>query len=281
MHGTLQVNGSVLVITKGHPFDADAFFALWETIAPGGWTHWEHPDAATKLSVETTQEFDTIVFYDMPGIEFTRSDPPTRFPAPPAHFLDAFAELRNAGKPLVFLHHAIAGWPAWEEYAHIVGGRFHYQPATLNGVSYPDSGYRFDVGHTVEVIDEAHPVCAGLGSSFGLVDELYLFPVFEAEVLPLMRTTFDMTDAQQFYSADLAIRGERNSNRDWTHPAGSQLVAWAKNSRNSPIVYLQFGDGPETYANESFQRALTNAVNWVQTSEARSWAADRFRNGID
>ncbi len=63
---------------------------------------------------------------------------------------------------MVFLHHAIAGWPAWEGYAEIVGGRFHYQPATLDGIDYPDSGYRHDVTHTVEVLDPTHPICAGI-----------------------------------------------------------------------------------------------------------------------
>jgi uncharacterized protein len=275
----VTLSARVLVITKGHPFDADAFFAMWNTVAPNAWTHWEHPEATELLATNATDDYDVIVFYDMPGIRFTKSDPPAEFTEPPTAFVAAFAALRDAGKPLVFLHHAVAGWPAWEEYAHIVGGRFHYQPATLGTVDYPDSGYRFDVRHTIEVLDPTHPVCEGLGESFSLTDELYLFPVLEAEVVPLMRTTFDMSDASQFYSADLAIRGTRNSNDGWTHPPGSQLVAWAKNSANSPVVYLQFGDGPVTYADSSFQRALTNSLNWVTTTDARQWARDRYLDG--
>jgi uncharacterized protein len=272
----VTITASVLVITKGHPFDAAAFFAMWNTIAPGHWTHWEHPEATELLSTNATDAFDVIAFYDMPGIHFTKSDPPTEFARPPASLVAAFESMGNAGKPMVFLHHAIAGWPAWEEYAHIVGGRFHYQPGTLNETSYPDSGYRFDVTHTVEIVDLDHPVCADLGASFVLTDELYMFPVLEHDLVPLMRTTFAMSDAKQFYSADLAIRGTRNSNDGWSHPAGSQLVAWAKNNRNSPIVYLQFGDGPTTYADPSFQRALTNSLNWVASDDAKTWARHRF-----
>ena len=268
--------GNIMVVTKGHPFNHDAFFEVWDALAPGRWTHCEHPEAATLLSPDATSEFDCVVFYDMPGIRFTKADPPTEFLRPPDSFLRDFEALREAGKPLVFLHHAIAGWPAWEEYAHIVGGRFHYRPAVLNGTRYPDSGYRFDVRHTVEVLAPDHPVCAGLGKSFELTDELYLFPVLEADVVPLLRTSFDMTDTSQFYSADLAIRGERDSNENWTHPAGSQLVGWTKHSRNSPVVYLQFGDGPETYADTSFRRVVSNAVNWASSVEAGAWAKARY-----
>ncbi|MGV0036659.1 MAG: hypothetical protein ACNYPE_17540 [Candidatus Azotimanducaceae bacterium WSBS_2022_MAG_OTU7] len=45
--------------------------------------------------------------------------------------------LLEAGKGMVFMHHA-AGWPAWEEYAEIIGGRFLYLPDTLRGSHRPD-----------------------------------------------------------------------------------------------------------------------------------------------
>ena len=67
-----------------------------------------------------------------------------------------------------------------------------------------------------------------------ITDELYLFPVFEADVVPLMRSRFDF-DAANFFSADLAIRGQRNSNAGWNHPRGSSLVAWVHSVAASPI----------------------------------------------
>ena len=173
---------------------------------------------------------------------------------------------------MVFLHHAVAGWPAWPEYAEIVGGRFHYQPASLRGANYPDSGYKFDATHTVSLIEPDHPICTGLPGSFEITDELYLFPVFEADVTPLMRSDFDF-EAAQFFSADLAIRGQRNSNAGWTHPRGSNCVAWVHARRNSPLAYLQFGDGPAAYSNPNYRRALSNAIRWAASAEAHSWAA--------
>ena len=38
-------------------------------------------------------------------------------------------------------------------------------------------------------------------------------------------------------------------------------MGWIKTYRNSPIVYLQFGDGPATYGNEKFRRILRQAIS--------------------
>ena len=256
----------LLVFTGGHPFARAEFCEAFDAIAPGRWTHAEQPDAQELLNPAACVDYDALVFYDMPGITFTRSDPPTIFPSPLAHVVEGMRALLREGKGMVFLHHAVASWPAWPEFADIVGGRFHYQPGSLRGVDYPDSGYRFDVQHRVEVLDPPHPVCDGLGASFEITDELYLYPVFEDDVVPLLRTTFPMNDPTLFFSADAAIRGRRNTNDGWTHPTGSQLVGWAKQHANSPIVYLQFGDGPQTYADVSFRRVVANAASWVATA---------------
>ena len=269
----------LLVVTGGHPFEPAPFFAVFDAIAPGRWTHAEQPAAASLLNPDDCAGFDVIVFYDMPGIRFTRADPPTDTPMPGADLQAGLRALLDEGKGLVFLHHAIGGWPAWEEYAHIIGGRFHYQPATLAGIAYPDSGYRFDVTHRVEVVDPTHPICAGLGDGFTITDELYLFPVLTDEVVPLLRTTFALDDPSQFWSTDLAIRGRRNANDGWTHPSGSDLVGWVKHAGNAPVAYLQFGDGPQTYADLNYRQVLANAVGWAASDAAHEWARARASSG--
>ncbi len=252
----------VAVVTKGHPFDGPAFFAVFESIERIEWTHVEHPEALELVEPERAAEFDVFVMYDMPGIEFTRSDPPANFPAPPDGYPEKFRAVLDRGKAMVFLHHAIAGWPAWEEYGDIVGGRFLYQPGLVQGVEYPDSGYRHEVTHTVEVLDPSHPICAGVETTFEITDELYLSHVFADDVEPLMRSTYEFVDTN-FYSADRAIRGTRNDRTGWSHPPGSNLVAWTKTVGNSPIAYLQFGDGPQTYADPTYRRILANAITWT------------------
>ena len=255
----------VAVVTKGHPFDAPSFFEVFDAIEGVEWTHVEHPEALGLVEPDRAADFDVFVMYDMPGITFTRSDRPAEFLEPPDGYPEKFHALLDAGKGMVFLHHAIAGWPAWEGYAEIVGGRFHYQPAALAGVDYPDSGYRHDVTHTVEVLDPGHPIVDGVDPTFEITDELYLFPVLEDRVEPLMRSTYDFID-ENFYSADRAIRGSRNDRTGWSHPRGSNLVAWTKTVGRSPIAYLQFGDGPTTYADPTYRRILANAIRWAAST---------------
>lgn len=242
----------VLVVTGGHPFEADPFFAVFDSVPGIRWTGAGTPSTG----------HDVVVFYDMPGLRFTGADPPVELVPPTAEQQQLFADLAAAGTGLVFLHHAVAGWPAWEGYADLVGGRFHYRPATLHGTAFPDSGYLFDVRHDVEVLAPEHPVCAGLEPVFSIVDELYCFPVLEETVTPLMRTRYDMSD-RTFWSADLAVRGRREDRDGWHHPRGSDLVAWTRDVDASRLVYLQFGDGPETYADPSYRRVIANAIRWT------------------
>ena len=262
----------VLVVTGGHPFEAEPFFAVFDDLAGVEWAHAAQPEARAHFAADRAGDYDCIVCYDMPGITFTGADPPAVFEEPTPALVADYAGLLAAGQGIVYLHHAIASWPAWPRFADIVGGRFHYQPASLRGVDYPDSGYRFDVTHEVEVLDADHPVCAGLGDGFTLTDELYLYPVFEREVVPLLRSRASFTD-EHFFSADLAIRGDMHSRARWSHPPGSHLVGWATSAGRSPIVYLQFGDGPQTYADLNFRRVLGNAIAWVASPEACEWAA--------
>lgn len=251
----------VLVVVGGHPFDDESFFDVFDSMQGIRWTSSDTPSMG----------HDVVVFYDMPGFSFTRSDPPVQFLQPSEDRIGVMTDLRNEGVGLVFLHHAIAGWPLWPDYAEIIGGRFHYQPASLRGVPYPDSGYVFDVNHEVVVVEPDHPVCRNLPPTFVLTDELYCFPVFEDSVVPLMRTRFPVEDPGMFHSADLAIRSRMFANEGWSHPPGSDLVAWAKTAGEAPVVYLQFGDGPVTYANENYRLVLSNAVSWVGSAEARHW----------
>ena len=253
----------VAVVTKGHPFDAPAFFEVFDSIEGIEWTHVEHPDALGL--VEPAAGGRVRRASSCTTCRGSPSPAPTRRPSSPTRrpgIAEAFQRLLDEGKGMVFLHHAIAGWPAWEGYADIVGGRFHYQPATLDGVDYPDSGYRHDVTHTIEVLDPTHPICDGIDASFTLTDEVYLFPVLEDRVRPLMRSTYEFVDTN-FYSADRAIRGTRNDRTGWHHPPGSNLVAWTKTVGASPIAYVQFGDGPVTYADRELPPHRANAIRWA------------------
>lgn len=267
----------VLLVTRGHPFARDPFYAIFESNREIDWSSVEHPAAQRFFSPDLARDFDCYVLYDMPGIEFSigkHAGKPPRYFEPPKFYRDGLHEMTEAGVPLVILHHAIAAWPSWPEWAEIVGGRFLYTPGELRGQPQPASGYRFDTAHTVSPVIE-HPITDGI-EPFEIVDELYLVPVFEESIVPILRSSYDFVDTN-FYSGERAVLGELNSREGWSHPPASNVVGWIKNYQRSPIVYLQFGDSPSAYANESFRAILANAIRWACSDEAREWAAKRAR----
>jgi hypothetical protein len=39
------------------------------------------------------------------------------------------------------------------------------------------------------------------------------------------------------------------------------------------VVYIQPGDGPDTFDRPAYRRLVGNALAWVSSADARSWAA--------
>ena len=267
---------NVLLASKGHPFQREPFFQMFDAFQQEGeisaWTHVEQPAAQIFFQPENSRDYDCIVDYSMPGV-FGVGGPPD----PPQELKDGYMRLTEEGKGLVMIHHNICSWPGWEEYAEIIGGRFFYNPGSLRGVDYPDSGYLLAANHTCMVVEEEadHPVVQGVDLSFELQDEIYLAPYHEDSLVPLVRSDFDFT-YKNFFSPSLVVNNGRMYERgDWTHPPTPNLVVWAKNYRNSPIVYVQAGDVPTSYNNPNYRRLLANAIKWVASDEAHEWARAR------
>jgi len=224
------------------------------------WTHVEHPAALAAFELAYAREFDVFVFYDMPGVRFGAGGP--EFTEPPQRFKDNFLALLNAGKGCVFLHHAIAGWPAWNEYAEILGGRFLYVPSLLRNGYRQDSGYRHGVTHQVACVAD-HPVTQAVASSFSITDELYLYEVFENSVTPLLRSDHRFVQENFYSAAKVVLERKMYDNAGWEHPPGSDLIGWAKTYARSRIVYLQCRDDPLAYANPHYRQLIGNAVRFV------------------
>lgn len=263
----------VLVVTGGHPFELEPFLDIFRDWPALDWTHVEAPEAQRCFSPEMAGSWDAIVSYDMQGIEFRKPDAPV-YHQPPRDYALGLCEMLDAGQGIVFLHHALSAWPAWPLWAEIVGGRWHYLPGVLDGREWPSSGYTREVEHRIEPIDASHPICAGLGGGFDIVDEVYLHPVLLDRVTPILRTDHDM-HAESFFSGEHAIRGRLYESEGWTHPQGSGIVGWVKSAGRSPVAYLQPGHGPPAYGNAAFRHLLHNAVDWVASPEAHRWAAGR------
>jgi hypothetical protein len=249
-----------LVITKGHPFERGPFFEMLDALPDVDWTHVEHPAAAAVLEPDYACQFDVFVFYDMPGIRFGSGGP--TFVEPSERFKSNLRALTQRGAGLVFLHHAIAGWPAWPEYGELIGGRFLYLPATVRDVPCLDSGYRHRIDHTIRCVT-GHPVTDGVPPTFSITDELYLYEVFEDSVTPLLTSDYRFERDNFFSAAKVVLEGKMYDNRDWPHAPGPNCVGWTRTVGASRLVYLQCGDDPVAYANPHFRRLLANAVAWT------------------
>lgn len=250
---------NLLVLSGGHPYEAEPFADLLASF--GGWTvtHLIHPEAEAAVAEGAAHAADAILFYDMPGYSFEGGRAATR---PPSFtYRRAITNHFARGGGAVAMHHAIAGWADWPEWAEMLGGRFLYNPGEANGEAHLDSGYRHDVRYDAVVLDPDHPVTAGLPACFSLCDELYLAPVWGA-AKPLVRADHAFV-RENFYSAAQAVAGRMFSNDGWDHRPESDVVAWEKPVGNGRLVYLQPGDGPAAYADPNLRRLIANALAHV------------------
>jgi type 1 glutamine amidotransferase len=250
-----------LVAVRGHPFDRTRFDALFQSLEGISATLVDQPAAARLMSPGGMAGFDVLVLYDMPGLDFTVAEGRPTYLEPPERLKTGFRELLEQGTGILALHHAIAGWPAWPEYAAWLGGTFLYHPAKVRGVSCLDSGYAHEVRYEAQVVAD-HPVTEGVPRNFGITDELYLGEVFEDDVTPLLRSTAPFT-REHFWSAGAAVAGRMNDREGWDHPPGSNLIGWTRKAIESPLVYLQPGDGPSAYENPHYRRLVENSIRWL------------------
>ena len=247
---------SLLVLSGGHPYEAGPFDELLASLGDWEIIHLIHPEGGEANAAEAILAADALLFYDMAGYSFGEGTVTTHQPSP--GFREAVANRFASGKGAVAMHHAIAGWADWPEWHDWLGGQFHYQP----GPHGLDSGYRHDITYEARIVAE-HPVTRGLPASFPVTDELYLCPIDGSALIPLIRAEGFAFTADNFYSAAQAVAGAMFSNAGWDHPPGSNCVAWESRTCPAPLVYLQFGDGPATYANPHVRQLLWQALDYT------------------
>ena len=255
-----------LAIVQGHPFDRSAFGEMLESYSDVCISCVDQPAAEKLLNPAALADIDTLILYDMPGVDFRVA--PAERPAlrPPSEALqESLRAVLGAGIGVVALHHALAGWPSWVDYGRWLGGRFLYRPDMRADSAQPSSGYRKDVTYRATRCADVHPVLDGVPDSFELTDELYLCRIDESEVTPLLRADAEFGGAQ-FVSAENAARGATVDAGAFQHPAGSNLIGWARQTLASRIVYLQPGDSAATYAHPVYRQLLHNAIRWTAAS---------------
>ena len=272
----------VLIVSKGHAYNHDAFLAMFAEDPDIETTLVEQPAAQVILQPGNIERYDAVLFYDMSGIPEIGllHDDANDTGVPPEDYVRSIEALIESGKGIVLLNHGLVSWPDWPLWREIHGSSFMLKAGEVFGDAVPGSGYRGGHGpfpnpsFTLTPVDATHPVTQGLESGITMTDEIYIkSPNFEAGVLPLMRSDYDYV-SDNFTPPPLAPPAEQET---WDHPAGSNLVVWANAAHNSPVVASDVGDSPEAFSNEAFRRLLKNALQWVASEDARAWAKSRTR----
>jgi len=212
----------ILVITGGHDFERASFFKMMDGYTDVRYQEMSHPQANAQLGSQAVKTCDAMVFYDM------NQDISAEQKA-------LFMDLLKQGKGMVFLHHSLASYQQWDEFAKIRGGRYHLEPGRFAGMDLPASTYRHDVDIAVKITDPSHPVTKGL-VDFTIHDEVYgQFSVLPG-VTPLLTTD---------------------------HPESSPVIAWTHRYENSRIIYIQLGHDHVAYENAAFKKLAHQAVLWA------------------
>ena len=116
----------VMVVTKGHTYDREPFFQMWDSWGSDiTWSHVEHPAAdamlSPKYSKSSTCTRSSILAAPASarreaGDLQRRSSRPFKttnnryYPPPSEQLKTEFPKLLREGKGFVFLHHASAAW---------------------------------------------------------------------------------------------------------------------------------------------------------------------------
>lgn len=161
----------VLVVTGGHGFEKEPFFAIFKGMDGIAFDTGEQKQTSEAYDRELSK-YDVIVLYDMPQ-KITE--------AQKKNLLKFLAD----GKGLVALHHCLGSYQNWPDFQKIIGGKFYIAERTEEGVKHPKSGWKHDVTFKVNIADRNHPIVRGV-SDFEILDEVYSKYLVRPGVKPLL-----------------------------------------------------------------------------------------------
>lgn len=230
---TSQETIKAAVVTAGHGYDKEAFDAMFASFADVASVMLPQADDSEIFEDISAWPYDVIVLYNMTqGISEARKQ--------------NLLTLLDRGVGLVALHHAVAAFNEWPEFADIIGCRYFLRDKEIDGVRYPKSGYKHDVEIPVRVADSHHPITQGV-EDFIVVDETYNGAVFDPEAQVLLSTG---------------------------HPKSDAVLGLAKQYRNARVCYLQPGHGPHVFADPNYRRLVAQAIRWAAGGNQDGGAAE-------
>jgi type 1 glutamine amidotransferase len=225
----------VLLTYKGHAFDEEKFFALWDAWQKQGLLSYQRcpiPDEAARLEPSAASQYDVLVMYDM----VSEISPAQQ---------EAFIALLKNGIGVVSLHHNLAAhekWPLWRE---VIGGQFLHANQTIAGKSCDASVFEHDVWLKIGIPDPKHPIVRDV-EPFYILDETY-GKIYHAPDIKVVLTTDRMGNDRE--------------------------IAWIKWFGNSPVFYFQLGHDSHAWTHPLYQKILLQGMRWAAEEAAARRAA--------
>jgi len=213
---------NVVVVTGGHDYDTKAFPKLFADMEGVKVTYAPQKDDSELFEDISNWNYDVIVFYNM-GKKIS------------AKRQANFKALLEKGVGIVALHHCIAAYPNWADWAKIIGGKYFEKAGEMDGVPFKASTYLHDREMPVKVVAADHPICKGV-KDFVLHDETYKGQWIDPSATVLLTTTDETSDKQ---------------------------VGWAKTYAKSRVCYIQLGHGPQAYTDSNYRLLVLNAIRWT------------------
>ncbi|MDQ6479415.1 ThuA domain-containing protein [Dyadobacter sp. LHD-138] len=220
MTGFAQKKPHILIVTGGHGFKQVPFYNMLDSLGDISYEKIEQPSGNALIASPAVEKFDALVFYDM----YDSITPSQK---------QAYVQLLQKGKAMIFLHHALVSYQGWDEFQRIIGGKY-YEKATLVKGDTVKSSYQHDVIIPVKIENHEHPVTKGL-RDFQIYDEVYGNFGTQSTIKPLLNTT---------------------------HPGSSRYIAWINPYGHSDVLFIQLGHGPEAFADSNYRKLLFQGIQW-------------------
>jgi type 1 glutamine amidotransferase len=170
----------VAVVTGGHDFEEEPFFAIFESFSDIEYTNIHLEDDSEIFEDISSWDYDVIVLYNM-----TQEISPKR--------QENFIKLLHQGIGLVAMHHSNGAFQQWPEYRKIIGTRYYLEKMEEHGVVHQQSDFNEGLDLTIQVKDRDHPITKGL-IDFSIHDEAYKNCYFEKDNHILLTTEHPDSD---------------------------------------------------------------------------------------
>lgn len=211
----------VAIITGGHAFDLPPFYQMARSLE-GMDVYVQHLENFASSPEEVRDAYDGVVFYTM-HVPVPEDDGPWFL----GRQRSAIERLFERGQGVVVLHHSILAFSTWAFWDDVVG--------MIHRRTGDRFRYTFGLDLTVRMINEGHPITAGL-EDFQIRDEGYRMDdeTVNGEVLLMVE-----------------------------HPDSMPIVGWVRKVGRSRVFCDQLGHDAQSWNNPVFREILRRGILWT------------------